>query len=49
MNIKLKPCPGVDNKNLFAIFQTKPQVKTPAESRPGDWQCSNEECGNINL
>merc|ERR1719150_2775137 len=32
-----------------AASETKPQVKTPAESRPGDWQCSNEECGNINF
>ena len=37
------------NTDKLNTFQAKPQVKTPAESRPGDWQCSNEECGNINL
>ena len=37
------------NTDKLDTFQAKPQVKTPAESRPGDWQCSNEECGNINL
>jgi len=30
-------------------LKAKPQVKAPVENRPGDWQCTKDECGNINF
>ena len=37
------------SKSSERIKMDKATMKEPSENRPGDWKCSDKECGNVNF